>query len=424
MKKDNKIYIAGHTGMVGSAIIRNLRNQGYQNIIGKTFEELDLTNQQAVADFFAQEKPEYVFLAAAKVGGIMANDTLRGQFIYENLMIQNNIIHQSYLNGVTKLLFLGSSCIYPKNCPQPMQEANLLTSELEPTNEPYAIAKIAGIKMCENYYRQYGCNFISVMPTNLYGPNDNYNLANSHVLPAMIRKFHLGKCLAGNDWTAIRQDLRKRPIEGVDGDAGEQDILTILRTYGIKGPGHGEQGKVQNANCKMQSAKGTEHGEQGKMQNANGKMQSAKGTEHGEQGKMQNAKGKMQSAKGTEHGEQVSLELWGTGLVSREFMHVDDMAAACVYLMQHTNMDTLCKPPLLNNCFINIGTGDELTVAELADLVKKITGYPGDFSWDHSKPDGIRRKLLDCTKLQKTGFKPAFSLEAGIRTVYSAYSQI
>jgi len=361
MKKENKIYIAGHTGMVGSAIMRNLRNQGYQNIIGKTFEELDLTNQQAVADFFEEEKPEFVFLAAAKVGGIMANDTFRGQFIYENLMIQNNIIHQSYLNGVTKLLFLGSSCIYPKNCPQPMQEANLLTGELEPTNEPYAIAKIAGIKMCESYYRQYGCNFISVMPTNLYGPNDNYNLANSHVLPAMIRRFHLGKCLFGNDWTAIRQDLRKRPIEGVDGDASEQEILTILRKHGIRGQGHGEQ---------------------------------------------------------------VSLELWGTGLVSREFMHVDDMAAACVYLMQHTNMDALCKPPLLNSCFINIGTGEELTVAELADLVKKITGYPGDFSWDHSKPDGIRRKLLDCTKLQNTGFKPAFSLEAGIRSVYSAYSGI
>ncbi len=375
MKKNNKIYIAGHTGMVGSAIMRNLRDQGYQNIIGKTFEELDLTSQQAVADFFAQEKPEYVFLAAAKVGGIMANDTLRGQFMYENLMIQNNIIHQSYLNGVTKLLFLGSSCIYPKNCPQPMQEANLLTGELEPTNEPYAIAKIAGIKMCENYYRQYGCNFISVMPTNLYGPNDNYDLANSHVLPAMIRRFHLGKCLAGNDWTAIRQDLRKRPIEGVDGDASEQDILAIMRKHGIRGAGTGEQGK-------------------------------------------------MQSAQGMGHGEQVSLELWGTGLVSREFMHVDDMAAACVYLMQHTDMDTLCKPPLFNSCFINIGTGEELTVAELADLVKKITGYEGDFSWDHSKPDGIRRKLLDCTKLQNTGFKPAFSLETGIRTVYSAYSRI
>ncbi len=363
MKKERKIYIAGHTGMVGSALVRNLRSQGYHNIVGKTMEELDLTNQQAVADFFAEEKPAYVFLAAAKVGGIMANNTFRGQFLYENLMIQNNIIHQSYLNGVTKLLFLGSSCIYPKNCPQPMRESFLLTSELEPTNEPYAIAKIAGIKMCESYYRQYGCNFISVMPTNLYGPNDNYNLANSHVLPAMIRKFHLGKCLEDKNWDAIRDDLKKRPIDGVDGHSGEDEILGVLNKYGIRG-----------ANQVTSDAQ-----------------------------------------------HPVSVDLWGTGLVSREFMHVDDMAAACIYVMQNTDMSMLCQPPMMNNCFLNIGTGEELTVAGLASLVKKITGFTGACDWDHSKPDGIQRKLLDCTKLQNTGFKPVYNLEEGIRAVYSAY---
>lgn len=215
MNKESKIYIAGHNGMVGSAITRKLREKGYTNIIGRKIGELDLTNQQAVADFFKAENPEYVFLAAAKVGGIMANNTYRAQFIYENLMIQNNIIHSAYLNGVKKLLFLGSSCIYPKNAPQPLKEEYLLTGELEQTNEPYAIAKIAGIKLCESYYRQYGCNFISVMPTNLYGPNDNYNLETSHVLPALIRKMHLGKCLENNDWKALRQDLGKRPIEGI-----------------------------------------------------------------------------------------------------------------------------------------------------------------------------------------------------------------
>lgn len=379
MKKESKIYIAGHTGMVGSAMMRNLLSHGYHNIVGKTLEELDLTNQQAVSDFFAEEKPEYVFLAAAKVGGIMANNTFRGQFIYENLMIQNNIIHHSHINNVTKLLFLGSSCIYPKNCPQPMKESFLLTGELEPTNEPYAIAKIAGIKMCESYYKQYGCNFISVMPTNLYGPNDNYNLANSHVLPAMIRKFHLGKCLGNDDWTALRQDLLKRPIDGVDGNASKNEILGILNTYGIRGTGHGAQGAVYGG----------------------------RGAET------------FDTASGIRH--LVSLDLWGTGLVSREFMHVDDMAAACIYVMQNTDMSALCQPPAMNSYFINIGTGEELTVAELANLVQKITGFSGTCTWDPSKPDGIRRKLLDCTRLQNTGFKAAYSLEEGVRAVYSEY---
>src|SRR5690606_30848066 len=225
MNKNSKIYVAGHTGLVGSAIWKNLQQKGYSNLIGKTVDELNLMDPAAVDAFFAIEKPEYVFLAAAKVGGIVANNTYRGQFIYENLMIQNNVIHQAYLAGVKKLLFLGSTCIYPREAPQPMPEDCLLTSPLEYTNEPYAIAKIAGIKLCESYNLQYGTNFLSVMPTNLYGPNDNFNLETSHVLPALIRKIHLGKCLENNDWEAIRKDLNKRPIEGIDGTANETAIL-------------------------------------------------------------------------------------------------------------------------------------------------------------------------------------------------------
>jgi len=234
MKKNSKIYVAGHNGLVGSAIVKNLQQKGYTNIIGKTFEELDLRNPMSVKTFFEWAKPEYVFLAAAKVGGIVANNTYRADFIYENLMIQNNVIHQSYLSGVKKLLFLGSTCIYPRECPQPMKEEYLLTSPLEYTNEPYAIAKIAGIKMCESYNIQYETNFLSVMPTNLYGPNDNFDLEKSHVLPALIRKIHLGKCLEENNWDAIRTDLNKRPIEKINGTASEDEILSILSKYGIK----------------------------------------------------------------------------------------------------------------------------------------------------------------------------------------------
>jgi len=234
MEKNSKIYIAGHNGMVGSAIGRNLTSKGYTNFVYTPFPPFDLTNQQIVADFFAKEKPEYVFLAAAKVGGILSNNTYRAQFLYENLMIQNNIIHQSYIHGVKKLLFLGSSCIYPGNCPQPIKEEYLLTGELEYTNEPYAIAKISGIKMCESYNIQYNTNFISVMPTNLYGPNDNYNLETSHVLPALIRKMHLGKCLENNNWQALREDLKKYPIEGVNENSGETTIIQILTKYGIQ----------------------------------------------------------------------------------------------------------------------------------------------------------------------------------------------
>ena len=315
MNKDAKIYIAGHTGMVGSAIARRLRDLGYSNIIGRTMAELDLTNQQAVAGFFEAEKPEYVVLAAAKVGGIMANNVYRAQFIYENLMIEANIIHQSYRNKVKKLLFLGSSCIYPKDAPQPMKEEYLLTGELEPTNEPYAIAKIAGIKLCESYYRQYGCNFISVMPTNLYGPNDNYNLETSHVLPAIIRKMHLARCLETNNWNGIRADLNKRPIEGIDGTSADAEILRVLAKYGI---------------C-LDKAINQEYA----------------GT----------AQSNRHSSLVIRHSPKlhpVTLTLWGTGQVYREFLHVDDMASASVKVLEYldvadlvTRQLSLVNPPLL-----------------------------------------------------------------------------
>lgn len=301
MDKNSKIYIAGHNGMVGSAILRTLKAEGFSNFVLRSFKELNLMDQDKVADFFEKEKPEYVFLAAAKVGGILANNTYRAQFIYENLMIQNNIIHQSYLTGVKKLMFLGSSCIYPKLAPQPLKEEHLLTGLLEETNEPYAIAKIAGIKMCEAYRDQYGCNFISVMPTNLYGPNDNFDLKNSHVLPALIRKFHEAK---------INHSPR--------------------------------------------------------------------------------------------------VEIWGSGTPMREFLHVDDMAAACVYLMKNYN----------EKQFLNIGCGEDISIRDLALLVKKIVGFNGELVFDTSKPDGTPRKLLDVSKLNATGWQPKISLEDGIRSVY------
>ena len=302
MNKDSKIYIAGHRGMVGSAIIRRLQKEGFTNFVTRTSKELDLRNQQAVADFFASEKPEYVFLAAAKVGGIIANNTYRADFIYENMMIQSNVIHHSYLNDVKKLMFLGSSCIYPKMAPQPLKEDYLLTGLLEPTNEPYAIAKIAGIKTCDAYRSQYGCNFISVMPTNLYGPNDNYDLNNSHVLPALIRKFH----------TAKKENFS-------------------------------------------------------------------------------------------------SVEIWGTGSPMREFLHADDLADACFYLMQNYNEAGL----------VNIGVGHDISIKDLALLVKKIVGFEGELKFDTSKPDGTPRKLMDVGKLHSFGWKDKIGLEEGIREVYS-----
>ena len=363
MNKDSKIYIAGHRGMVGSAITRELQKQGYTNFVFREFSELDLTNQQAVADFFASEKPEYVVLAAAKVGGIVANNTYRAQFIYENLMIQNNIIHQSYVNGVKKLLFLGSSCIYPKMAAQPMSEDALLTGDLEYTNEPYAIAKIAGIKMCESYNLQYGTNFISVMPTNLYGPNDNYDLEKSHVLPALIRKMHLGKCLMNNDWDALRADLNKLPIEGINGEATETEILKILFKYGIE-PATSNQQPV------------------------------------------------------------TKVTLWGTGSPYREFLYVEDLAEACVYCLQNVDFSNL-KSQISNlkeikNTHINIGTGNDLTIKKLAEKVKQIVNFAGEIIWDSTKPDGTPRKLMNVSKINTLGWKEKVSLEEGILTVYNA----
>ncbi len=355
MQKSDKIYIAGHLGMVGSAIHRNLAAKGYDNFIVRSLDELDLTRQEAVEEFFRAEKPDYVFDAAAKVGGIVANNTYRAQFIYENLMIQNNIIHSAYKFGTKKLLFLGSSCIYPKDAPQPMKENALLTGVLEQTNEPYAIAKIAGIKMCENYFRQYGSNFISVMPTNLYGPNDNYDLEKSHVLPALIRKMHLGKCLMSGNWDALEKDLNQKPIEGISGNAPKNDIITILSKYGI----------IKNPD------------------------------------------------------NSVSVTLWGTGNVYREFLHVEDMADACVYIMENIEASTLYKD--LGETHINIGTGIDQTIKELADLVKEITGFSGNIIWDSSKPDGTFKKQLDVSLLQSLNWNPAIKLRNGIERVYNNY---
>ena len=390
MQKQSKIYIAGHNGMVGSAIMRNLVANGYTNIVTSPYPPYDLTDQKIVAEFFEKEKPEYVFLAAAKVGGIIANNTYRAQFIYENLMIQNNIIHQSFKNGVKKLLFLGSSCIYPKNCPQPIKEEYMLTGELEYTNEPYAIAKIAGIKMCESYNIQYGTNFISVMPTNLYGPNDNYNLETSHVLPALIRKMHLGKCLENNDWTAIRKDLKKYPIEGVDDTSSESKILNIISKYGID-----------------------------------------KSTERRAQGTGQNPEPETRN--------NVTITFWGTGSPYREFLFVDDLADACVFLMNNVDFKDLIlhpepsastavasakafpRPEPIKNNHINIGTGKDLTIKQLAELIQGIVGFSGKLEWDSSQPDGTPRKLLDVSKINQLGWKEKVRLEEGIGRVYEKY---
>lgn len=371
--------------MVGSAIRRNLEVQRFTNLVFSDRQRYDLTNQSQVAEFFNKEKPEYVFLAAAKVGGIGANNKYRAQFIYENLMIQNNIIHQSYLNGVKKLLFLGSSCIYPKNSAQPIKEEYLLTGELEYTNEPYAIAKIAGIKMCESYNIQYGTNFISVMPTNLYGPNDNYDLETSHVLPAMLRKMHLAKCLENNDWEALRKDLKKRSIEGVNDLSSESDILEKLSKYGIQL----QYGTMHPAPRTLHPAPRTPH--------------------------------------------PVSITLWGSGSPYREFLYVDDLAEASVYLMQNVNYNELkdISPALralrpapsseIRNTHINIGTGKDLTIKELAILVKVTAGFKGQLQWDNSKPDGTYRKLLDVSKINGLGWKERVRLEDGIEMIYKAY---
>jgi len=355
MEKNARIFVAGHRGLVGSAIVGALKEKGYHNIITRLHSELDLTRQAEVADFFAQEKPDYVFLAAAKVGGIVANNTYRAQFIYDNIMIQSNVIHHSYLNGVKKLLFLGSTCIYPKMAPQPMKEEYLLTGELEGTNEPYAIAKIAGLKMCESYNRQYGTKYLSVMPTNLYGMNDNFDLEKSHVLPALLRKIHLGSCLETGNWKAVRSDLDANPIEGIDGRAGEDEIRTILGKYGV-----------------------------------------------------------------TEKDGRSAVEIWGSGSPMREFMHSTDMAAACVYLMESAQVEEfIVKYP--SNAWTNLGTGEEISIRDLAMLIKDIVGFRGELKFNTEKPDGTPRKLTDVTRLRSLGFKHHISLEEGIRGVYKAY---
>jgi GDP-L-fucose synthase len=367
MKKDSKIYIAGHTGLVGSALTRNLTKKGYNNLVYRTYEELDLRDPKAVDEFFRTEKPEYVLLAAAKVGGIVANNIYRAQFIYENLQIQNNVVHSSYVHGVTKLLFLGSSCIYPKNAPQPLKEEYLLTDTLEYTNEPYAIAKIAGIKLAESYNLQYGTNFISVMPTNLYGPNDNYDLEKSHVLPALIRKMHLGKCIMEGNWDAIRSDINKLPIEGINGNNSDEEILSIIAKYGVK-----------------------------------------------------------------KEGTSVSVSLWGSGAPKREFLHSDDMADACVYLMEKIDFHEVVGKPKeevistntkleVRNTHINIGCGEDLSIKELAELVKSTVGFKGELLWDSTKPDGTMRKLMNVDKINGLGWKRSISLENGIKGVYENY---
>lgn len=354
MKKDAKIYVAGHHGLVGSAILNNLKRKGYTHFILKTHAELDLLNEHAVAEFFAKEKPEYVFLAAAKVGGIIANNTYRAQFIYENLMIQNHVIHHAYLNGVQKLLFLGSTCIYPREAPQPMPEDCLLTNVLEYTNEPYAIAKIAGIKLCESYNLQYGTNFMSVMPTNLYGPNDNFNLETSHVLPAMLRKIYLAKCLMAEDWEAIVADFNKYPIEGVDGKASQSMMEEKMHKYGI-----------------------------------------------------------------TRH----QVALWGTGRPMREFLWSEDMADACVYIMENLNFQDLIKDKgtEIRNTHINIGTGKEISIKDLATLIKHVTDYKGELYFNTNKPDGTMRKLTDVSKLHQFGWKHTIELEDGVKMMFEQY---
>ena len=375
MRKEAKIYIAGHRGLVGSAIVKNLKEKGYTNLVYRTSSELDLRDSNAVAAFFEAEQPEYVFLAAAKVGGIVANNTYRADFIYENLMIQNNVIHQAYVNGVKKLLFLGSTCIYPKNCPQPMKEEYLLTDVLEYTNEPYAIAKIAGIKMCESYNLQYGTNFISVMPTNLYGPNDNFDLEKSHVLPALIRKMHLGKALENGDWDSLRDDLNKLPIEGVDGKDSEEVILSILKKYGISGSspfGGGQQG------------------------------------------------------------DSVQVEIWGSGKPMREFLWSEDMADACVFIMENRDFADVTPSAVegqnintgeVHNTHINMGTGTDLSIKELAALIKEKVGFEGQLYFNADKPDGTMKKLTDVSKVNALGWRHEVALPQGIERMYNWYTQ-
>ncbi|MFQ5345734.1 MAG: GDP-L-fucose synthase family protein [Mariprofundus sp.] len=357
MEKSARIYIAGHRGLVGSAIVRQLEQAGYENLLLRISSELDLRNQAAVDAFFAEEKPEYVFLAAAKVGGIYANDTWPADFIRDNLQIQTNTIDAAYRHGVKRLLFLGSSCIYPKLAPQPMPESCLLTGELEPTNEWYAIAKIAGIKMCQAYHRQYGFDAISAMPTNLYGPNDHFDLEKSHVLPALIRKFHLAKLALAGDVEAIAADEQKY-------GAIPDDLLASL-------------------------------------------------------GLMRTSRSTSPVSRLPSH-TSPRVVLWGSGAPYREFLHVDDMAAACLFLMTR-DFSTLSAT--VSQRLFNVGIGEDITIRDLADMVQNIVGFDGDVVWDASKPDGTPRKLMDVSCINRLGWKALISLEEGIRGVYDHYQQ-
>ena len=397
MNKDSKIYVAGHHGLVGSAIWNNLEKRGYKNLVGRSHKELDLTDQLAVKRFFDEEKPDAVVLAAAFVGGIMANSLYRADFIMQNMKMQCNVIEQSYLHGVEKLLFLGSTCIYPKNAPQPMKEDALLTSPLEYTNEEYAIAKIAGLKMCESYNLQYGTNYIAVMPTNLYGPNDNFHLENSHVMPAMMRKIYLSKLIHEGNWNAIRNDMDKRPInptdqlrtligeENVDGKNAKERILKALSFYGI---------------------------------------------------------------------ENNKVTLWGDGSPLREFLWSEDMADASVHVLLNVDFKDIIGidkyssvfygakidgavdrnnsegrggaiPSLgeIRNCHINVGTGKELTIKELAELVKKTVHFEGEIVWDADKPNGTPRKLIDVEKLHRLGWTHKVEIDQGVEKLYEWYQE-
>ena len=385
LDKNSKIYVAGHTGLVGSAIWNNLKKRGYNNLIGLTIQEMDLTNQAVVKEFFDREKPDAVVLAAAFVGGIMANSLYRADFIMVNMKIQCNIISEAYAHGVKKLLFLGSTCIYPKEAPQPMTEDCLLTGPLEYTNEPYAIAKIAGLKMCESYNLQYGTNFIAVMPTNLYGPNDNFHLENSHVMPAMMRKVYLAKLIHEGAWDKIAIDLNKRPVEGVSGSASKEEVLKVLAKYGI----------FDN-----------------------------------------------------------KVVLWGTGTPLREFLWSEEMADACVHILinvdfkdvigiekyssvhygnaadgvvdrDHTAGRGGAIPSLgeIRNCHINVGTGKELTIRQLSELVVKAVGFEGEVEFDASKPDGTMRKMIDVSKLHSLGWHHKIEIEEGVQRLFDWYKE-
>ncbi len=383
LSKESKIYVAGHNGLVGSAIWKNLKERGYNNLIGRSHKELDLTNQQEVRKFFEQEKPDAVVLAAAFVGGIMANSLYRADFIMQNMLMQCNVIGSAYATGVKKLLFLGSTCIYPKDAPQPMKEDALLTSPLEYSNEEYAIAKIAGLKMCESYNLQYGTNYIAVMPTNLYGPNDNFHLENSHVMPAMMRKIYLAKLIHDDNWQAIKTDMNKRPVEGITGESSKEEIINVLAKYGI---------------------------------------------------------------------ENNKVTLWGTGSPLREFLWSEDMADASVHVLLNVDFKDIIGiekyssvmygakadglvdrnhsagrggaiPALgeIRNCHINVGTGKELTIKELSQLVVKAVDFKGVIEFDSSKPDGTPRKLIDVSKLHSLGWKHKIEIEEGVQKLFEWY---